>query len=461
MQVIDERLLQLLKQYDKPGPRYTSYPTAPVFSSEYTDKRFEIDVIHNNHENASPLSLYVHVPFCDSLCYFCGCTTVITRNREHIREYCSSIKKEISRMSAYVLNDRPVTQMHWGGGTPSYLQPEEIDDLGRFIEDRFSFAPGAEVSVEIDPRELTRGHLEAFRNRGVNRISLGVQDFNERVQRAVNRVQPESITVQAIEWARELGIGSINIDLIYGLPLQSVGSFQKTLDRVVELSPSRIAVFSFAYVPWMKSHQKLLHREDLPSAETKLQLLKATIETLTSAGYEYVGMDHFAKPGDELAVAQRDKKLHRNFQGYSTNAGANLYGFGMSAISHFGSVYAQNAKTLAEYHKAVAAGKFPTAVGYRMSKDDLIRKFVIMRLMCDLEVDKTEVEGLFGVMFDEYFDASLDELQQFVQEGLVRLTLDRVKVEPDGRLFLRNIAMCFDAYVKKLGREKPIFSRTV
>ncbi|MGB2869140.1 MAG: oxygen-independent coproporphyrinogen III oxidase [Bacteroidota bacterium] len=461
MQVIDDRLLQLLKHYDKPGPRYTSYPTAPLFSPEYTDKRFEIDVIHNNHENASPLSLYLHVPFCDSLCYFCGCTTVITNNREHIRQYCSTIKKEISRISAYVLNDRQVVQMHWGGGTPSYLRPEEIEDLGRFIEDRFSFAPGAEVSVEIDPRELTREHLQAFRNRGVNRISLGVQDFDERVQRAVNRFQPESITIQAINWAKDLGIGSVNIDLIYGLPLQTLSSFQKTLDRVVELSPSRIAVFNFAYVPWMKSHQKLLHREDLPSAETKLQLLKATIETLTSAGYEYIGMDHFAKPGDELAVAQRDKKLHRNFQGYSTNAGADLYGFGMSAISHFGSVYAQNAKTLQEYHNAVENGRFSTAVGYRMTRDDTIRKFVIMRLMCDLEVDKTEVEGLFGIMFDEYFDESLEELQEFVREGLVRLTLDRVKVESDGRLFLRNIAMCFDAYVKKLGREKPIFSRTV
>lgn len=461
MHIVDDNLINLLHYYNRPGPRYTSYPTAPLFSAEYNDKRYEIDIIRNNHENNSPLSIYLHIPFCDSLCYFCGCTTVITKNRDHIRSYVAALKKEIARTSAYILKGRQVHQMHWGGGTPSYLLPEEIEDLGRFIADRYAIAPNAEISVEIDPRELTLGHLREFRNQGVNRISLGVQDFDERVQRAVNRVQPEAITIQAIAWAKQLGIEGINIDLIYGLPLQTVNSFQKTLDRIVELSPNRIAVFSFAYVPWMKVHQKLLHVEDLPSPETKLLLLKATIETLTNAGYEYVGMDHFAKPDDELAIAQKEKKLHRNFQGYSTKAGADLYGFGMSAISHFGDVYAQNAKTLQEYENAVEEGRFPTAVGYRMTRDDQIRKFVIMRLMCDLEVEKNEVEELFGIMFDEYFDDSLDQLHEFVRQGLVRTTLDSVTVEPSGRLFLRNIAMCFDAYLNKFVAEKPVFSKTV
>jgi oxygen-independent coproporphyrinogen-3 oxidase len=331
----------------------------------------------------------------------------------------------------------------------------------RHLHALFTFAPDAEVSVEIDPRGLTLEHVKAFRDGGANRVSLGVQDFDERVQRAVNRFQPESMTTDAMTWARECGIDSINIDLIYGLPLQTPETFQKTLDRVVELHPNRIAVFNFAYVPWMKAQQRLLHPEDLPGSDVKLQLLKAGIETLTHAGYNYIGMDHFALPGDEMAVAMREKKLHRNFQGYSTRAGADLFSFGMSSISHFGDVYAQNFKTLPEYLQAITEKRFPVSIGYKMTRDDQIRKFVVMRLMCDLEVDKKEVEDLFGIRFDDYFGASIDLLFDFVRNRLVVIEEDRIVVTQTGRLLVRNIAMCFDAYMNRFKKEERVFSKTI
>ncbi|HXG38367.1 MAG TPA: oxygen-independent coproporphyrinogen III oxidase, partial [Bacteroidota bacterium] len=453
--------IDLLKRFARPGPRYTSYPPAPAFHAEYDARRLEVDLILNNDENAKPLSLYIHIPFCDTLCYFCGCTTFITKDRSQIRRYLNALKQEIAKWAWYVKKERRVEQIHWGGGTPSYLEPDEIRELAGFVKELFHVAPDAEFSVEIDPRGLRFEHLEAFKESGVNRLSLGVQDFDERVQRAVNRIQPESLTRDAMMWSRQLGIDQINIDLIYGLPLQNVETFGKTLQKIVELAPNRIAVFNFAYVPWMKPHQKLLHPEDLPSPEMKLQLLHSTIETLGRAGYEYIGMDHFARPDDELAIAQKAKTLHRNFQGYSTKAGADLYGFGLSSISHFGNVYAQNAKTLPLYLEAAERGQFATKLGYRMSKDDEIRKFVIMRLMCDLEVDKGEVERRFGIMFDEYFDRSLDMLQEFINEGLVQQSLSTIQVVGAGRYVLRNIALCFDAYTSTREQQKPLYSQTV
>jgi len=453
--------VELLKRFDKPGPRYTSYPTAPMFSSAYTPKRFEVDLIRNNHDGAHPLSIYLHIPFCDTLCYFCGCTTLVTNNRESIGKYLDAIQSEIGLTSSYLKRGRRVTQLHWGGGTPSYLEPAQIRSLNAFMARQFTFADDAEISVEIDPRGLTFDHMKAFREGGVNRVSIGVQDFDERVQKSVHRLQPADLTYQAIDWSRKLGINSINVDLIYGLPLQTPGTFKKTLDEIVRISPDRIAVFNFAYVPWMKPHQKLIHGEDLPNPEMKLELLRVTIETLADAGYEYIGMDHFAKPTDELAVAQKEKTLYRNFQGYSTKAGADLFGFGMSSISHFENVYAQNEKTMEEYLAAVAKGTFPVRVGYRMNRDDEIRKHVIVRLMCDLEITKEEIEDRFHIDFDEYFDRALEQLEEFVAEGLVRHTLDKIQVLGAGRLLLRNIAMCFDAYLPAMKGTTPIFSRTV
>jgi len=351
--------------------------------------------------------------------------------------------------------------MAWGGGTPSFLSPEEIHDLASHFRNHFSFADDAEISVELDPRELTFDHLKAFVASGANRFSLGVQDFQEDVQKAVNRIQPETTTRQVFAWLHELGIKSINVDLIYGLPLQTAESFKRTLEKVIELSPDRIAVFNFAYVPWLKPHQKLLHTDQLPTADEKLHLLQLTINTLNSAGYEYIGMDHFAKPTDELALEQKRKRLHRNFQGYSIKAGADLFGFGMSAISHFGGVYSQNAKELPAYYDAVRSGTFPTILGYRMTRDDEIRRYVITRLMCDLELDKRDVERRFAISFDEYFSDAIEKLQPFLPLELITMDEERIAVQDAGRFVLRNIAMCFDAYLEKLRKDKPIFSRTV
>ncbi len=459
--MIDNTLLSILKQFDRPGPRYTSYPTAPVFTPAYTAKQFEDDLIRTNRESSAPLSLYLHIPFCDTLCYFCGCTTIITRNREKVTEYLVALKKEIDHTSSLIHKERKVVQMAWGGGTPSYLSPEEITDLSAFIKERFTFSDDAEISVEIDPRELTVDHLKAFVAGGANRFSLGIQDFNEDVQHAVNRIQPEQVSQQVFHWLRDLGIRSINADLIYGLPMQTVDSFRTTLQKVIDLSPDRIAAFNFAFVPWMKPHQKLLHQDQLPSAEEKLRLLQLTINTLMQAGYQYIGMDHFAKPTDELAREQKRKALHRNFQGYSIKAGADLFGFGMSAISHFGTVYAQNAKYLPAYYEAIHHGRFPTILGYTMTPDDEVRKFVIMRLMCDLELEKRTVEQRFGIVFDEYFSDALEQLKEFIPIHLLSIEQDRIVVSDSGRFVLRNIAMCFDAYLQRMMKEKPIFSRTV
>jgi oxygen-independent coproporphyrinogen-3 oxidase len=454
--------LGLLKKYSQPGPRYTSYPTAPLFSSSFTAEAYRREIIATNQpENSSDISLYFHFPFCDTLCYFCGCTMMVTRDRKRIAEYLQYLKREIAMVAPLLGPHRKITQIHWGGGTPTHLTPEEILDIAGYIKAMFRIDPDAEMSVEIDPRELTQKHLGVLRHVGFNRVSMGVQDFDARVQQAVNRVQPEEMTLNVFRWARALEFDSINIDLIYGLPYQTSQSFKKTVEKVVQLHPERIAVFNYAHVPWMKPHQKLIHPEDLPSAEQKLEILKDTIETITNNGYVYIGMDHFAKPTDELAIAKKEKTLYRNFQGYSTRSGADLYGFGMSSISHFEHIYAQNHKHLPEYYAAIDAGSLATHVGYTMTDDDRIRKHVIMRLMCDQEVDKAEVEERFNLDFDEYFESSLELLEPLVDDGLVRVTLDRVVVLEPGRLLLRNIAMCFDAHLDAMKSEKPVFSTTV
>ncbi len=454
--------LGLLRKYDRPGPRYTSYPTAPLFSQSFTAEDYRREIIATNtSESSSDISLYFHFPFCDTLCYFCGCTMMVTRDRNRIAEYNGYLKKEIDMIAPLVGRNRKVTQIHWGGGTPTHLTPEEILYMAEYIKAKFNIAPNVEMSVEIDPRELTQRHLGTLRHVGFNRMSMGVQDFDERVQKAVNRIQPEEMSLQVFKWAEALDFDSINIDLIYGLPFQTVESFETTLRKVLHFSPERIAVFNYAHVPWLKPHQKLIRAEDLPTPEQKLNILKMTIEHLSAHGYEYIGMDHFSKPTDELAVAQRGKTLYRNFQGYSTKSGADLYGFGMSSIGHFQNIYAQNEKTLQEYYKAIDEGKLATHVGYRMTNDDHIRKHVILRLMCDLELDQFSVEKKFNINFDEYFESSLQQLEQFVGDGLVELSLGKIKIVGAGRLLLRNIAMCFDAYIDMMSKTKPVFSRTV
>jgi oxygen-independent coproporphyrinogen-3 oxidase len=454
--------LQLLKKYDKPGPRYTSYPTAPLFSNAFTAGDFRSEIIATNAPGSTgDISLYFHFPFCDTLCYFCGCTMLVTRDRNRIEEYNGYLKKEIALIAPLIATGRRVVQIHWGGGTPTHLFPDQIRDMGRVIRTAFRVDPDAEMSVEIDPRELTREHLVALRDAGFNRMSMGVQDFEARVQEAVNRVQPEETSHQVYTWARAEGFTSINLDLIYGLPFQTRASFERTVRKVIEFAPDRIAVFNYAHVPWLKPHQKLIHIEDLPTPEQKLDLLKMTIEVLSDGGYQYIGMDHFAKPEDEMARAQREKTLYRNFQGYSTRSGADLYGFGMSSISHFRETYAQNTRNLNEYYEALDRGGLATHLGYRMTKDDQIRKHVIMRLMCDLELNKASVERTFGVEFDGYFAEALTALRPFVDDGLVALSADRIRIVGAGRLLLRNIAMCFDAYLDSMSKSRPVFSRTV
>jgi oxygen-independent coproporphyrinogen III oxidase len=454
--------VELLKKFDRPGPRYTSYPTAPVFTSSFGPNEYREEVVRTNSaEDSADLSLYFHFPFCDTLCYFCGCTMLVTHSRDRIKEYNSYLKKEIDMVAPLVSRRRNVSQLHWGGGTPSYLDPDEILEIGLYIREHFTFADTMEAGVEIDPRGLTFEHMKALRESGFNRISMGVQDLEPAVQKSVNRIQPEKITRDAVEWSRALGFTSINLDLIYGLPFQTLSSFEKTVDTIIDIAPDRLAVFNYAHVPWLKPHQKLIHQEDLPSPEVKLQIFKMTIEKLLEAGYWNIGMDHFAKRNDELAVAQRNKTLYRNFQGYSTKAGCDLYGFGMSAIGHFKETYQQNKKTLPDYYKSLNAASLPTNLGYRMTEDDHVRKEVIMRIMCDMELDKKEIEQEFGIVFDKYFSSALVKLEDFVPDGLVTLSNDRIIVNGLGRLVIRNIAMCFDAYLEKMMKERPIFSRTV
>lgn len=454
--------IELLKKFNQPGPRYTSYPTAPVFTPEFTAADFEREVVETNTaENTSPISLYFHFPYCDTLCYFCGCNMIVTRNREAIAKYNEYLKREIAHLLPHISPKRKVEQMHWGGGTPSHLTPDEIRDVGNFIKERFDFSEDIEASVEIDPRELTREHLEAFRAIGFNRTSFGVQDFNLQVQEAVNRVQSEEMTRQTVAWARELGFQSINLDLIYGLPFQTLQTFAETVEKIIDISPNRIAVFNYAHVPWLKKHMNLIKAEDLPSPDERLQILKMTIEKLTEAGYEYIGMDHFAKPTDELAVAQKNGTLYRNFQGYSTKAGCEVYAFGLSAISQFENIYAQNIKHLPDYYKRVDENLAATNVGYRMTEDDHIRKETIMQLMCHLEIDKRDIEQKFGIDFEEYFAADIPKLQVFIDENLLENNLEKIKIKGAGILIIRNVAMCFDAYLEKMMREKPVFSKTV
>ncbi|HET7153685.1 MAG TPA: oxygen-independent coproporphyrinogen III oxidase, partial [Candidatus Kapabacteria bacterium] len=367
----DQSLRDLLRKYDKPGPRYTSYPTAPMFNPAFGAEQLINEIAWTNLPGtSSDLSLYVHFPFCDTLCYFCGCTMLVSNNRERIKQYLEYLKREIDMQAAFLSPRRRVAQMHWGGGTPTHLTPDEIADIAAYIRARFYFREDAEVSVEIDPRALSREHVAALSDSGFNRASVGVQDFNPAVQKAINRVQPEEITRHATEWCRELGFTSVNMDMIYGLPLQTAQSFDQTLNTLLSFSPDRVAAYNFAYVPWLKPHQQLIDAKALPSPEDKLNILLKTVEKMTDAGYEYIGMDHFAKETDELAVAQRTHTLHRSFQGYTTKPGCDLYGFGMSAISSLRNVYAQNAKTLGGYYAALDKGELPTEAGYRMNNDD-------------------------------------------------------------------------------------------
>jgi oxygen-independent coproporphyrinogen-3 oxidase len=436
--------LDLVRKYNVPGPRYTSYPPATRFTDAISWEELAARIEANNR-TPRDLSLYFHIPFCETLCWFCGCTTVITLNHEKGRDYVERLGREVALMASRLNPERRVVQLHFGGGSPTFLRPDEIRRLGEILHRHFTFAPDIEAGVEVDPRRLTREHLVALRQIGFNRASMGVQDFNPRVQEAVHRIQPRELTQQVLDWMRDLGFRSINLDLIYGLPYQTPESFEETLDIVLQMQPDRLAVFSYAHVPWIKPSQKILERKALPTPETKLQLLKLVIEKLTANGqYVYIGMDHFAKPDDELAVAQRRKQLQRNFQGYSTRAGADIYAFGMSSISQIPDAYWQNEKELPRYQEAVDAGRVPLHRGYFVTKDDQIRRETIMRVMCDLSLDFAAMSEKLGIRFEQYFAKELEALAPLEADGLIRRTPGGIEVTDTGRLFIRNIAMCFD-----------------
>jgi oxygen-independent coproporphyrinogen-3 oxidase len=452
--------LGLVQKYNVAGPRYTSYPPATKFTDAITWPQVA-EKISANNRTTRDLSIYFHIPFCETLCWFCGCTTVITLNHDKGMAYVESMGREVAEMAPRLNPHRKAGQLHFGGGSPTFLKPDEIRRLGEIIHKHFTFSPGIEASVEVDPRRLTREHMVALREIGFNRASMGVQDFNPKVQEAVHRIQPREMTQQAMDWMRELGYGSINLDLIYGLPHQTPESFNETLDIVLEMKPDRLAVFSYAHVPWVKPAQKILEQQQhLPAAETKLRLLKLVIEKLTANNqYVYIGMDHFARPNDELAVAQRNKQLQRNFQGYSTRAGSDIYAFGMSSISQIPDAYWQNEKELPKWQEAVDAGRVPLQRAYFLTGEDKIRRETIMRVMCDLSLNYAAMSQKLGINFAKHFAPELASLAPFEADGLVCRTPAGLEVTDIGRLFIRNIAMCFDNTLAPVGERKH--SRTI
>jgi oxygen-independent coproporphyrinogen-3 oxidase len=450
--------LDLVKKYNVAGPRYTSYPPATLFTDRVKETEVEANIRENNR-SPRDLSLYFHLPFCETLCWFCGCTTVITTSQAKSAAYVEYLGKEMARLRPLLHPDRKVVQLHFGGGSPTFSAPDHLRRLGGLIHNQFTLAPDAEAGVEVDPRRLTRDHVAALREIGFNRASMGVQDNNPQVQQAVHRIQPLELTARVVDWIREAGFGSLNIDLIFGLPYQTPASFERTIDEVLALGPDRFAVFSYAHVPWMKPAQRIFKEDVLPSAETKLQLLKLTVEKLTAAGYVYIGMDHFSRATDELAVAQQQRTLQRNFQGYSTRGGADIYAFGMSSISQADGTYWQNHKDLPAYYAALDAGRLPMTRGYVLSAEDRLRRHTIMQIMCNLGVQYAAVAAQWGVRFREHFARELASLDDLEADGLVRRTPEALVVTELGRLFIRIIAKRFDAYLPAPGERR--YSRTI
>ncbi|MCP4598170.1 oxygen-independent coproporphyrinogen III oxidase [Neptuniibacter sp.] len=453
--------LDLIKRYDLSGPRYTSYPTAVQFDPELS----AADLVKTGQTSAdlsAPLSLYVHIPFCEHVCYYCACNKVITRSRKKAQPYLDTVYKEMAKLSEWYSNDRPVTQLHWGGGTPTFISHEQMIELMGEMRKNFNLLDddSGDYSIEIDPREASLETIKVLREIGFNRISLGLQDIDPKVQEAVNRVQSVEETAAILEEARRLGFRSLNLDLIYGLPHQTLEGFNATLDRVIEMNPDRLSVFNYAHLPDRFRPQRHIQEEDLPSPETKLAILESTINKLLQAGYVYIGMDHFAKPDDELAVAQRTGNLHRNFQGYTTQSECDLVAMGVSSISQIGSVYYQNEHEISAYTNAVESNDHAIKRGVSLTQDDIIRRHVITQLICHFELEKAAVEKRFDINFDEYFAEAQQELEAFTEDGLISLDSERIVVSPSGRLLIRRICMAFDAYIPK-DQNTQRFSRII
>lgn len=456
---------ELIRRYDVPGPRYTSYPTALQFEPGFGAAAHVAALREAGERRADrPLSAYVHIPFCTSPCFFCGCTKVITRQRAAAEAYRSRLEREIPMQARALGRRRTIAQLHFGGGTPTFLEPAQLARVFAALDRAFGLTAAAdrEYSIEIDPRSVSNQDLAALAALGINRVSLGVQDFDEPVQRAVNRLQPAADTLARIDAARCAGMRSIAIDLIYGLPLQTPESFGRTLDQVIEAAPDRIATYSYAHLPQRFKPQRRIRSDDLPGADAKLSLLKLSIERLSAAGYVYIGMDHFARPQDELAQALRQGTLQRNFQGYSTRGGLDLIGLGMSAISHLGDSYSQNARTLPDYDGAIDAGRLPVDRGLQMDADDRLRHDIIMQIMCSGRVEFGEIEARYGIAFGDTFAEALRQLAPMQADGLVSIDDHRLRVNPQGRYLLRALAMPFDAYLHAAAGHRPSrYSRVV
>ena len=467
----------LIKKYDRPGPRYTSYPTADRFIESYGPDEHQVTLSKRQLEGlgkssdgaVKPLSLYVHLPFCNTICFYCGCNKVVTKDHGRSAKYLRYLEREVALVSRYLTGSRRVEQLHLGGGTPTFLSADELTELMAILGRHFEMAVdqndvmarnSREFSIEIDPRTVDAHKIETLARLGFNRMSVGVQDFDEAVQRAVNRIQSEAETAAAIDTARANGFTSINIDLIYGLPKQHVIGFDRTLERVIQMKPDRIALYSYAHLPTLFKPQRRIADADLPTAEVRLQILALAIQKLGEAGYVYIGMDHFALPHDELAVAASQAQLHRNFQGYSTRPDCDLLAFGVSAISNIGASYSQNVKALDQYYEALDRGELPVLRGTELDGDDLLRRDVIQTLMCDFELSLPTVEAIHSIKFHDYFADEWRALKQLEHEHLIELDDNHIRITPSGRLLVRIVAMVFDRYLK-VGMVRERYSKVI
>lgn len=450
----------LIRRYDTSGPRYTSYPTAVQFHDDFTIDDYRAAAARSNAAGG-PLSLYLHIPFCDTICYYCACNKVVTKDRAKARPYLEDVYREMALQTALFDDGRPVDQLHWGGGTPTFLSHEEMRELMAKTGEHFSLKDDdtGEYSIEIDPREADAATIRLLREIGFNRISVGVQDFDPEVQQAVNRVQSFAETREVVETAREQAFHGVSIDLIYGLPHQSRDRFMRTLDRVIELDPDRLSIFNYAHLPQRFKPQRRIADTDLPSPAEKLDILGSTIHHLQQAGYILIGMDHFAKPDDPLAIAQDEGTLQRNFQGYSTHAECDMVAMGVSSISQVGDAFSQNIKNLAGYHEALAAGQLPIEKGLTTTAEDHLRRHIITELICNFRLSIPDVEARFGIDFAPYFADALEELDDMVNDELVTISPEEIAVQPRGRLLIRNVCMAFDQYRGTLDGQR--FSRVI
>jgi len=452
---------EVMGRYDKPGPRYTSYPTAPVWNDDYSEADYE-RALARSRERGSPLSIYTHIPFCESLCVYCGCNVVVTRRRERAQWYLELVETEIDRLAERLgAGDRETNQVAWGGGTPTYLAPEQILRLMAHIRSRFPFTTDAELAIEVDPRVTTHDHVQAIAEAGFNRISMGVQDFNIEVQEEIHRVQSFEKTAELIGWCRDAGLESVNVDLVYGLPLQNLENFEHTIDCVFELSPDRISAFSYAHVPWLKPQQKKFRDETMLTGMEKFALFTRLVERLCGGGYEFIGMDHFAKPDNELAVAQRTGGLWRNFQGFTTKSGTDLVGTGMTSIASLDDAFAQSEKGLTEYQQRIESGGLTTVRGMDLSDDDRLRRDVIQDIMCTYRFDPERTSQQFGIDAETYFAEALAALAPMEADGIIVREGTGFALTSRGRVFVRNVCMAFDAHLDSKPGDKPVFSRTI